>query len=85
MQSFYKNPIVTQIPHNCVSDKAQRYRAQVIDPTSWVCFAAGADRIGHINREADNSKSASSLRSLSQLLLNIQFKIVYHNLKMKGL
>ena len=47
---------------------------------------AGADRVRHIGRVAADSKSASSLRSLPQLLLNFQFKfeniqVICKNLK----
>ena len=54
----------------------QLHRGQVTDPTWRVRFAARADRIWHIYRVAADSKSASSLRSLPQLLFNFQFNII---------
>ena len=55
------------------SGMAQRYRAQVIYPTQQARFEARADRI---HRVAADSKSASSIRSLPQSLLNFQFCII---------
>ena len=57
------------------SDTTQCYRTQVANVTWRVRFTAGADRIWQIYRVAADSKSASSLRSLPQLLLNFLFRV----------
>ena len=56
-----------------VSDIASRYRAQVPGHSWRVRFMVGGDRIKHVYREAADSKSARSLRSLPQSLLNFLF------------
>ena len=61
-----------------ITDCCQRHGlVPRVDSTWWVRFTDGADRIWHIHRVAADSKSASSLRSLPQLLFcAIYLKII---------